>query len=117
MQVYVNGSVEAAELYVKAFGGKMTAAYPDESGAYMHSEIDVDGQIIAVSEAGDANPGDAMQFCLHYQSDEKEKVTRACEVLLKGARKIYAPLGPCEFSPHMAAFIDKFGIYWCLFTD
>lgn len=33
MQVYVKGSVQAAELYQKAFNGEMLCAYPDENAA------------------------------------------------------------------------------------
>ena len=58
-----------------------------------------------------------MQFCLHFESGEKDKVTKAYEILAENAEKIDYPLGPCSYSPHMASLIDKFGIYWCIFTE
>ncbi|MDR2922189.1 MAG: VOC family protein, partial [Treponema sp.] len=72
---------------------------------------------IAVSEGKKRILGDQMQFCLHFDKDEKDKVTKAYEILKNNAQKIDAHLGPCDFSPHMASLIDKFGVYWCIFTE
>lgn len=36
--------------------------------------------------------------------------------MLKEDSEILFPLGPCDFSPLMADFIDKFGVRWCLFV-
>jgi len=118
MQVYIKGSAEAVGVYQRAFNAPLVAGYKNDDGTYMHAEIDVDGQILAVSEEFQSgNAGNKMQFCLHYKNDEKDKVTKAYNVLIEGAQKIYDPLGPCSYSPHMAAFVDKFGIFWCIFSD
>ena len=117
MQIYVKGSAEAIKFYQKAFDAPLVAAYQNDDGTYMHAELDVYGQILAVSEE-DSNRtfGNRMQFCLHFQSDEKDKVTKAYNVLAENALEICDPLGPCSYSPHMASLIDRFGIFWCIFT-
>lgn len=118
MQVYVKGSEEAVKLYQRAFGAPLVAAYQNDDGSYMHAELDVFGQIVAVSEAGDnLSTGNQMQFCLHLDSDEADKVTKAYDVLSDHALKIDCPPGPCPYSPLMASFIDRFGIFWCIFTS
>jgi len=117
MQIYVKGSVEAVELYQKAFNAKLGTSYKNSDDSYMHAELDVYGQILAISEHNDRTVGNQMQFCLHFNGDEKGKVTKAYDVLKNEAQKIDAPLGACDFSPYMASLVDKFGIYWCIFTD
>lgn len=124
MQVYVTGSVEAVELYKKAFDAELGSAYKHENGSYYHSELNVYGQILAVSErmgmgqAVDvpAVTGNVMQFCLHFTPKEKDCVTKAYEVLKEGAEILF-PLGPCDYSSYMTDLIDRFGVRWCLFTD
>ncbi len=37
MQVYVKGSVEAVNLYQKAFSTEILGLYPYDNGGYMHS--------------------------------------------------------------------------------
>lgn len=116
MQVYVNGSVEAAKFYQKAFDAKLVCEHKNEDGSYLHAELDVYGQIVAISEVeGEKVVGDTMQFCFHFGKDKQDKVEKAYEVLKEGA-KITFPLGPCFFSPCMAGLIDKFGISWCIFA-
>lgn len=124
MQIYVKGSVEAVELYQKAFDAPLLCGFKDENGTYEHSELDIYGQILAVSESRREETGGnipntvhSMQFCLHFESGEKDKVTKAYEILKEDAEKIDFPLGPCSYSPYMASFIDKFGVYWCIFTE
>ncbi|WDV46454.1 VOC family protein [Clostridiaceae bacterium M8S5] len=116
MQVYVKGSVEAALLYQKAFDAKLVSEHKNDEGSYIHAELDVYGQILALSEAEDKSiPGNTMQFCLHFGEDNKELVEKAFRVLEEDAQ-IFAPLGPCFFSSCMVSFIDKFGVSWCLFA-
>jgi PhnB protein len=117
MQIYVKGSVEAVEFYQRAFDAKLGYNEKNPEGGYFHAELDVYGQILAISEDSARNLGDAMQFCLHFDKDEKDKVAKAYSVLKNGARKIDHPLGPCVFSPYMASLVDKFGVYWCIFTE
>jgi PhnB protein len=117
MQVYVKGSEEAVKFYRRAFDAPLVVAYQNDDSAYIHAELDVYGQILAVCEADDnLSIGNQMQFCLHFESDERDKVAKAYEVLLEVARRTYGPLGPCPFSPYMASLVDKFGIFWCIFT-
>ena len=118
MQIYVKGSNEAVELYLKAFNGVLGYNVKSPDGTYYHSEIDVCGNILAVSEANDEMDkritGNTMQFCFHYGEGNEEVVRTAYEIL-KDNSKIIFPLGPCDFSPLCADFIDKFGVRWCLF--
>jgi uncharacterized glyoxalase superfamily protein PhnB len=51
MQVYVKESNKALELYQKAFDAELRASYPNDDGTFMHAEIDVYGQVLAISEA------------------------------------------------------------------
>jgi PhnB protein len=117
MQIYVKNSLEAAEFYQRAFDAELRYNVKNSDGNYFHAELDLYGQILAIAENNERTNGDRMQFCLHFQKEEKENVTKAYEVLRNGAIKIEAPLGPCIFSPHMASLVDKYGVYWCIFTD
>ena len=116
MQIYVKGSVEAVEVYRKAFDAEVLGLYPDGSGGYAHSELNAHGQILAVSElTGDLVTGNTMQFCFHFGEGGEQHVRRAYEVLQDGAR-IDVPIGPCDYSPCMFSLVDKFGVFWCLFV-
>lgn len=115
MQIYVKGSAEAVEFYRKAFDAVILGLYPDDSGGYMHSELDVHGQVIAVSELRDETAaGNTMQFCFHFGEGGEEKVRKAYGILKEGA-VITDPVGPCDYSPCMFSLTDKFGVSWCLF--
>jgi PhnB protein len=116
MQVYVKGSIEAVELYQKAFNATLTSEARNSDNTFLHAELDVVGHIIAISERNiEKIPGNTMQFCFQYGEGNEEAVKKAYEVLQKGSQ-ILRPLGPCFFSPLMADFIDKFGVHWCLFV-
>lgn len=118
MQVYVKGSDKAVELYQKAFNAELGANYPHADGTFMHAELNVYGQILAISEADkneERNTGNVMQFCLHFGDGKEDLVQKAYDVLKDGA-EIIGPLGPCEFSSLMVALIDKYGVYWCIFV-
>ncbi len=116
MQVYVKGSIEAVNIYQKAFNAEILCLYPNDNGGYMHSELNAHGQIIAVSELTDNHvSGNTMQFCFHFGDGGEEHVKNAYEVL-KDRATICIPIGPCDYSPCMFSLIDKFGVYWCLFV-
>ncbi len=117
MQVYIKGSAEAVQLYQKAFDAKLISEHKNDDGSYMHAELDVFGQILALSESGEEKSitGNTMQFCLHFGETDKELVEKAFKVLEQDAQ-ILIPLGPCFFSSCMVGFIDKFGVSWCLFA-
>lgn len=117
MQIYVRRSDKAVRLYQKAFDADLTASYTNEDGTYMHAELDIYGQILAVSEADNEEriTGNTMQFCLHFGKGKEEKVKKAYDVLKEGAKIIY-PLGPCNYSVLMADLVDRYGVRWCIFV-
>lgn len=118
MQVYVKGSDKAVELYQKAFDAELVASYPHSDGTYMHAELNIYGQILAVSEeleSEESITGTTMQFCLHFGEGKEEMVQKAYDTLKEGA-KIHNPLSPCGFSSLMFGLIDKYGINWCIFV-
>ena len=117
MQVYVKGSAEAVELYQKAFNTTLGYNVVHEDGTFYHSELNVYGQIISVAERtddADGITGNTMQFCLQFSKEETDLLKKAYDILTDNA-KILFPLGPCDFTTHLADFIDKFGVRWCLF--
>jgi PhnB protein len=117
LQVYVKRSDKAFEFYQKAFDAQPLCSYPRPDGTLYHSELDVDGQVLAVSELEDSETvtGNAMQFCLHFGAGKEAIVHKIYDVLKDGAT-IDFPLGPCEWSPLMASLIDQFGVFWCIFV-
>ncbi len=123
MQAYVTRSDEAVALYQKAFDAVLISSYLNEDGTFYHSELDIQGEILAIAERNseyaivdeEMLTGNVMQFCLHYGEGNAEKVQKAYEILKTDA-KILIPLAPCEYSSLMTDFIDKFGIRWCLFV-
>jgi len=117
MQVYVQGSAEAVALYQKAFDAALVADFKNQDGSYGHAELDVYGQILAVSEAENrrrARRGNNMQFCLHFDAQDKDKVTKAYEALKEGAHKAHPP-DSCGWSPYVTGIVDRFGINWCIY--
>ena len=115
MQVYVKNSSDAVELYREAFDASVGSNWRNPDGSCMHVELDVYGQIVAVSEAPEGiEVGNGMQFCLHFGEDEREKVKRAYEVLKEGAA-VVSEIGRCSYSECMFALIDRFGVNWCVF--
>lgn len=66
MQIYVKGSAEAVELYLKAFNGTLGFNVKSDDNTYYHSELDICGHILAVSEANDGMDkritGNTMKF-------------------------------------------------------
>ncbi len=116
MQVYVKGSVEAVKLYQRAFNAEILGLYPDDNGGYMHSELNVYGQILAVSELyEDLVIGNTMQFCFHFGEDGENHVRQAYDILKEGAI-IKNSISSCDYSPCMFSLVDKYGVYWCIFV-
>lgn len=116
MQIYVKGSVEAVDLYKKAFDAEVLDLYPNGNGGYAHSELSVQGQVIAVTElTGDTIVGNTMQFCFQFGPGGEVNVRKAYDVLKDGAR-IDVPIGPCDYSECMVSLVDRFGVRWCLFV-
>ena len=134
MQVYAAGSDQAVALYRRAFDAALVAEYPAEDGTYYHAELDVYGQILAVAEShlgmdypdsnpaypvsfapgAPRNPGNTMQFCLHFGPGHADKVQKAYDALKDGGLVLF-PLGPMDFSPLACDVVDRFGVRWCIF--
>ena len=122
-QAYVTKSDEAVALYQKAFNASLISSYPNEDGTFYHAELDIDGEILAISEKNSPYAiakenditGNIMQFCLHYGEGNEEKVKNAYEVLKIDAN-ILIPLAPTDYSLLMTDLIDKYGIRWCIFV-
>ena len=117
MQIYVKDSIEAVTFYQKAFNVELGYNVKNDDVGYIHAELDIFGQVLAIAESNENTTGNNMQFCLHFHDNEKDIVSKIYEVLKIDARHIDYPLGECIYSPHMASLIDKYGVNWCLFTD
>lgn len=119
MQVYVKGSEEAVELYLKAFNATLGFNVKNADNTFYHSELDICSHTLSVAEANDGMneriTGNTMQFCLHYGEGNEDMIKQAYEILKEGS-EILIPLGPCDFSSLCVDFIDKFGVRWCLFV-
>lgn len=116
-QVYVRGSVEAVEMYCKAFGVEIRFQVKDERGVYAHCELTVNGQLfLAVSEAPEESDvskktvWQTMAFNV-YDMGSEEVVRKAYDTLREDGTVI-DPLGPCDWNPYCSNLIDKFGVFW-----
>lgn len=120
LQTYVSNATAAIELYKRAFDAKLLDIHHTPEGKVFHSELEVDGQVLAVADREDIdgksdNTGNIMQFCLHFEEGKEAIVTQAYEVLRENGT-VRVPLGPCVFSPCMTDIVDRFGVRWCVFT-
>ena len=122
MQVYVRESNKALLFYQETFNAEVLCQYPNEDGSLMHSELNIEGKVFAISERNAANAtrfeetitGNTMQFCLQYGSGNEERVKKVYEKLKINAR-VLVELAPCDYSPLMSDLIDQFGVRWCIF--
>lgn len=116
-QAYVRGSVEAAEIYCRAFGAEISFQSKDERGAYEHCVLSVGGErFMALSEAPagcDTSPKTAWQTMAFnvFGLGSEQAVRRAYDALREGGTVI-DPLGPCPWSACCANLIDRFGVFW-----
>lgn len=117
-QVYVRGSIEAVEMYCKAFGAEISLQFKDEEKqAYAHCELSINGQLfMAVSEAPDncdvskKRVWQTMAFNV-YDMGSEEAIRNAYDILREGGTVI-DPLGPCDWNPYCSNLIDKYGVFW-----
>lgn len=117
-QVYVKGSIEAADLYCRAFGLVKGFEVKDEAkNEYMHCELMLNGKLfMAVSEApegcdsGKKRAWQTMAFNV-YGMGREEAVRQAYENLKDGGAVI-DPLGPCDWNSCCSNLIDRFGVFW-----
>lgn len=116
MQVVVKGSAEALALYRKAFDAKVLCEYSNEDGSYCHAELDVYGQVVALTElTEEVVVGNTMMFCFHLGKGSEDDVRRAYDVLREDAIS-YTSIGPCDYSSCQFVLTDKFGVCWCVFV-
>lgn len=117
MQVFVKESNKALEFYRNVFDAKVLCNYPNSDGTILYSELDVLGQIMAVSELTEETiiTGNTMMLCLHF-GEGKEAIVQKIYDILKDNSEIISPLGPCSYSSLEADLIDKFGVRWCIFV-
>lgn len=118
IQAYVKGSIDAVELYKKAFGAELGYNVLNPDGGYFHAELMLNGKVfLAVSEIGE-------NFCTDVISkypnmnfgivlDSEEAVREAYSVLSEGA-SICTPLRTLPWSDLSADVVDCFGVYWYL---
>jgi PhnB protein len=117
-QCYVRDSFAAIDAYRAAFGAKVTAQTLSPEGVNVHTELDLGGQILALSElppGAEPVAGTTMEIGLHYRKDEQPLIFRAFETLKEGAT-VMSPPGPVFYGELMTEFVDRFGVRWCLFA-
>lgn len=119
-QVYVENSLEAAEVYCRAFGAEVTRAFMSDDGkSYAHCELSVNGEgFLALAEA--ANPCDVafvhkmkwetMTFNV-FEMGSEEAVQKAFDVLSDGG-VVLEPIHELPWSKCCATVIDKYGVCW-----
>lgn len=119
-QVYVKNSLDATDLYCRAFGAEVTFEIRDETGlAYEHCELSVNGEpFLALSEA--KNPCDVsvvhrekwqtMTFNV-FEMGSEEAVHRAFRVLKDGG-VVLDEIGELPWSKCCATVLDRFGVCW-----
>ena len=95
---------------------KLVCSHSNDDGTIAHAELDIFGQILAISESDQKETitGNSMQFCLHFGEGNEELVRRIIDNLSDGGEILYP--GPVEWSPLLTDLIDKFGVHWCIFV-
>jgi uncharacterized glyoxalase superfamily protein PhnB len=117
-QVYAAGSLDAVELYCRAFGLEKGFAVKNEAGTeYMHCELMKDGELfMAVSEAPkecDTSPKTKWQTVAFnvYGMGSEAAVRQAYDHLKEGGSVIDPP-GPCDWNAYCSNVIDCYGVFW-----
>lgn len=119
-QVYVINSIEAVEIYCRAFGAKVTFEIKNESQtAYEHCELSVNNEpILAVAEASE--PYDVsvihrmkwqtMTFNA-FELGSTDAVEKAYDVLSEGG-VVIEEIHELPWNKYCATIIDKYGVCW-----
>jgi PhnB protein len=118
IQAYVNGSIDAVELYKRAFGAELGYSVLNPDGSYFHAELMQSGKtFLAVSEIGENFCSDVMpkypNMNLGAILDNEEAVRKAYSALSEDA-PIGTPLHALPWSDLCADVVDRFGVYWYL---
>ena len=119
-QVYVNDSLEAAQMYCDAFGAEITQSfYNEDHTAYEHCVLSVNGEgFLALAEA--SNPCDVQLVHQHkwetmtfnvFEMGSEEVVHHAFDVLSQGG-VVIEPIHELPWSKCCATIIDKYGVCW-----
>ncbi|WP_160680513.1 VOC family protein [Clostridium sp. C8-1-8] len=121
LQGYIQGTVEAAEFYQKAFGATLGYNVRNADGTFMHAELNLDGQLlIALSETSSSvglenikrySPSDYPTMNFSVSLGSEEAVKKAYEVFIEQGN-ILLPIGPLPWNTCCANVIDKFGVFW-----
>ncbi len=119
-QVYVKNSIEAAELYCKAFGAEITREFMNETNtAYEHCELSVNGEgFLALAEASNPcdievvhrNKWETMTFNV-FEMGSEDAVRNAFRILSDGG-VIIESIHELPWSKCCATIIDKYGVCW-----
>ena len=119
-QVYVKNSMEAAELYCKAFGAEITREFMNETNtAYEHCELSVNGEgFLALAEASNPcdievvhrNKWETMTFNV-FEMGSEDAVRNAFRILSDGG-VIIESIHELPWSKCCATIIDKYGVCW-----
>ncbi len=119
-QVYVKNSIEAAELYCRAFGAEITREVMNEKNtAYEHCELSVNGEgFLALAEASNPcdievvhrNKWETMTFNV-FEMGSEDAVRNAFRILSDGG-VIIEPIHELPWSKCCATIIDKYGVCW-----
>ncbi|MDE6883233.1 MAG: hypothetical protein K2P48_08980 [Lachnospiraceae bacterium] len=119
-QVYVKNSIEAAELYCRAFGAEITREFMNETNtAYEHCELSVNGEgFLALAEASNPcdievvhrNKWETMTFNV-FEMGSEDAVRNAFRILSDGG-VIIESIHELPWSKCCATIIDKYGVCW-----
>lgn len=121
--LYVNNSIEAVELYCKAFN--MTVGYnaKNNDGSYLHVELEKNGKsIFALSESNDDFIRKAMiqtkqpTISLGISIENNTELEHAFTILSEQGHVI-RPLGELPWSPYSADLVDRFGVCWYIYVS
>lgn len=111
--LYLNNSLEAVELYKKAFGLELGYHVMNTDGkGYFHSELVKDDEPqFCVVEAQEHPTGNPVQLGVDFQS--REELERALSLLKVGGA---VKMEPCElpWASWAAEVVDRFGVDWYL---
>ncbi len=119
-QVYVMNSIEAVDMYCRAFGAKVTFEIRNkEQNVYEHCELSVnDEPILAVAEAPkayDVNVIHQMKWQTMtfnaFELGSTEAVENALNVLSEGG-EVVDKIHELPWSKCCATVIDKYGVCW-----
>ena len=119
-QVYVKNSIEAAELYCRAFGAEITREFMNETNtAYEHCELSVNGEgFLALAEASNPcdievvhrNKWETMTFNV-FEMGSEDAVRNAFRILSDGG-VIIEPIHELPWRKCSATILDQNGVCW-----